>query len=147
MANSKQLGARKRVALVAHNAKKNDLVAWVEAHAEALAPHRFWATGGTGDAVRRACPRLEITGLKSGPLGGDQQVGALIAEGELDVVIFFTDALSPHPHDADVQALVRLSTLYDVALATNRTTAEFLISSPLFQDAVETPADGRLEGR
>jgi methylglyoxal synthase len=107
----KELDASKRIALVAHDAKKAELIDWVKTNAEALSAHTFWATGTTGNKLQQACPRLNITPLKSGPLGGDQQIGARIAEGELDVLIFFTDALSPHPHDADVRALTRLSTL------------------------------------
>lgn len=134
--------ARKRIAVVAHDAKKDELIDWVHTNAETLKPHRLWATGTTGGKVKEACPGLDITALKSGPLGGDQQIGALIAEGQLDVLIFFTDALSPHPHDADIRALTRLSTVYNVAMATNRTTADFLVSSPLFQRAYSAPTGG-----
>lgn len=133
---------QKRIALVAHDAKKNDLIHWVQANAEALRPHQFWATGTTGRRIQEACPDLHVTPLKSGPLGGDQQIGAKIAEGELDILIFFTDAMSSLPHDADVRALTRLSTLYNVAMATNRTTADFLIASPLFQQEYEAPTGG-----
>jgi methylglyoxal synthase len=132
----------KRIALVAHDAKKNELIDWVEANSETLKKHRIWATGTTGQRLQEACPGLDVTPLKSGPLGGDQQIGARIAEGELDVLIFFTDALSPHPHDADVRALTRLSTLYNVAMATNRTTADFLIASPLFEQSYTAPTGG-----
>jgi methylglyoxal synthase len=133
---------RKRIALVAHDAKKNDLIHWVKANAEALAPHQFWATGTTGKRIQEACPDFDITPMKSGPLGGDQQIGARIAEGGLDILIFFTDAMSPHPHDADVRALTRLSTLYNVAMATNRTTADFIVRSPYFADRYEAPTGG-----
>jgi methylglyoxal synthase len=133
---------RKRIALVAHDAKKNDLIHWVQANAKALQPHRFCATGTTGKRIQEACPALDVTPLKSGPLGGDQQIGAKIAEGGLDILIFFTDAMSSLPHDADVRALTRLSTLYNVAMATNRTTADFLIASPLFQQKYEAPTGG-----
>jgi methylglyoxal synthase len=133
---------RKRIALVAHDAKKDDLIHWVKANAEALAPHVFWATGSTGKRIKEACPQLDVTPMKSGPLGGDQQIGARIAEGGLDILIFFTDALSPHPHDADVRALTRLSTLYNVAMATNRTTADFIVVSPYFNAHYEAPTGG-----
>lgn len=122
----------KRIALVAHDAKKADMVAWVRANAAALAPHLFWATGTTGARVREACPTLDVTPLKSGPLGGDQQIGARIAQGEIDMLIFFIDPMSPHPHDVDVRALTRMSTLYDIPTALNRATADHLITSPLF---------------
>ena len=136
------MDSKKRIALVAHDAKKDDLIHWVQANAEALAPHTFWATGTTGKRIKEACPALDITPMKSGPLGGDQQIGARIAEGGLDILIFFTDALSPHPHDADVRALTRLSTLYNVAMATNRTTADFIVRSPYFAEGYEAPTGG-----
>lgn len=130
----------KRIALVAHDAKKAELVAWVAAHEAILARHALWATGTTGLRIREGCPRLAVTLLKSGPLGGDQQLGALIAEGGLDVLIFFPDPLTAMPHDVDVKALIRLATLYGVAVACNRTTADFLITSPLFEAAYEPGA-------
>ncbi|WP_207484274.1 methylglyoxal synthase [Arenibaculum pallidiluteum] len=134
--------ASKCIALVAHDSKKDDLVSWARHNAGTLASHRFWATGTTGTQIAQACPELDVTALKSGPLGGDQQIGAMIAEGRIDVLVFFIDPLSPHPHDADVQALVRLSTLYNVALATNRTTADFLITSPFFGSAFDPTGGG-----
>ena len=134
--------ARKRIALVAHDAKKEELIHWAKANSETLARHRIWATGTTGKTIKEACPTLDVTSLKSGPLGGDQQIGARIAEGEIDILIFFTDALTSHPHDADVRALTRLSTLYNVAMATNRTTADFLIASPYFAEPYEAPTGG-----
>jgi methylglyoxal synthase len=136
------LQASKRIALVAHDAKKDDLIDWVRTNSSTLRAHQLWATGTTGKRIQEACPELNVTPLKSGPLGGDQQVGARIAEGSLDILIFFTDALSPHPHDADVRALTRLSTLYNVAMATNRTTADFLVASPLFSRSYEAPTGG-----
>ena len=136
------MDALKRIAVVAHDAKKDELIDWIRTNAQALKAHRLWATGTTGGKVKEACPELDVTVLKSGPLGGDQQIGARIADGELDVLIFFTDALSPHPHDADIRALTRLSTVYNVAMATNRTTADFLIASPLFAKAYTAPTGG-----
>lgn len=130
--------ARKRIALVAHDDCKDDLVEWVRKNRAQLARHSFWSTGTTGARVGEACPELDLTPLKSGPLGGDQQLGARIAEGGIDVLIFFIDPLSPMPHDVDVKALTRLSTLYDVATATNRATADFLITSPLFEQPYQT---------
>ena len=122
----------KSIALVAHDDTKPELVAWVAANEAALAPHRLFATGTTGKVVMESCPSLAVTRMKSGPLGGDQQLGAMIAEGKLDMLIFFIDALSPHPHDVDVKALSRLATLYDLPMAFNRATADFLVSSPHF---------------
>ncbi|HEX8401868.1 MAG TPA: methylglyoxal synthase [Allosphingosinicella sp.] len=134
--------ASKRIGLVAHDAQKDDLIDWVQANAAQLARHRFWSTGTTGGRVRDACPALDVTLLKSGPLGGDQQLGARIAEGTIDVLIFFSDPMSPMPHDVDVKALTRLSTLYNVAMATNRATADFLITSPLFDQPYHAPTGG-----
>jgi methylglyoxal synthase len=134
--------AGKRIALVAHDAKKSELIDWVKSNVEALQDHQLWATGSTGGKIQEACPELKVVPLKSGPLGGDQQIGARIAEGALDILIFFTDGLSPLPHDADVRALTRLSTLYNVAMATNRTTADFLIASPLFAAPYSAPTGG-----
>ena len=133
--------AKKRIGLVAHDARKDRLIDWVRANAEALRPHRFWSTGTTGKQIAEAVEGLDITTMKSGPLGGDQQIGAMIAENRLDLLVFFMDPLSAQPHEADVQAVVRLSTLYNVVLATNRAAADFVISSPLFTQAYE-PADG-----
>lgn len=134
--------AHKRIALIAHDAKKDELIDWVKCNADALARHSLWSTGTTGKRIKEACPQLSVTALKSGPLGGDQQIGARIAEGALDVIIFFTDAMSPHPHDADIRALTRLSTLYNVAIAPNRATADFLIASPFFDQPYEAPTGG-----
>ncbi|TFI58394.1 methylglyoxal synthase [Sphingomonas parva] len=132
----------KRIALVAHDRRKDDLIDWVRANARALAAHRLWSTGTTGRRILEQCPGLALTPVKSGPLGGDQQIGAKIAEGEIDMLIFFVDPLSPHPHEADVQALTRLSALYNVALALNRTTADFLVSSPFFAARYAAPTGG-----
>jgi methylglyoxal synthase len=133
---------RKRIALVAHDAKKDDLIDWVRTNGEALKGHAFWSTGTTGKRIKEACPELELTPLRSGPLGGDQQIGARIADGEIDILIFFTDPMSPMPHDVDIKALTRLSTLYNVAMATNRATADFLIASPHFSGPYEAPTGG-----
>lgn len=116
------------IGLVAHDSRKPDLVAWVEAHRGVLERHVLFATGTTGAAIAEATG-LGITLLKSGPLGGDAQLGAMIAEGRLDVLIFFIDPLTALPHDVDVKALVRLATLYDVPFACNRATAEAILKS------------------
>ena len=138
---------RKRIGLVAHDAKKADLLDWVATHRDCLAGHDLWATGTTGALVAERTG-LPVTRLKSGPLGGDQQMGALIADGAIDVLVFFADPMSAMPHDVDVKALVRLSSVYNIVLACNRSTADFLITSPLF-DAdyapTETDYDGYLQ--
>ncbi|WP_224814694.1 methylglyoxal synthase [Hasllibacter sp. MH4015] len=113
---------RKSIALVAHDAKKDDLVAWARAHEVDLAGHNLYGTGTTGGRIRDETA-LEITPLKSGPLGGDAQLGAMIAEGRLDALIFFVDPLSAMPHDVDIKSLIRLAILYDTPLAVNEATA------------------------
>ena len=115
------------IALIAHDQKKQDLADFARAHEAILARYRIVATGTTGGRVQEACPSLSVTRLKSGPLGGDQQIGALIATGEVDMLIFFTDPLTAMPHDVDVKALMRLATVYDIPMALNRATAEQLI--------------------
>lgn len=113
--------------LVAHDRRKDMLVAWVEAWLAALADVRLYATGTTGSRILEALPALDVTLLKSGPLGGDQQLGALIAEERLDALIFFVDPLSPQPHDVDVKALIRMATLADIPFACNRATADSIM--------------------
>jgi methylglyoxal synthase len=116
-----------RLALIAHDEKKADMVAFAEKHAEFLSRCDIVATGTTGQRIFEACPGLEIRRLKSGPLGGDQQIGALIAEGKVDALIFFVDPLTPLPHDVDVKALMRLAIVYDIEMALNRATAEVIV--------------------
>lgn len=140
---------RLTVALVAHDNMKRDLAEWVAWNWEKLLYHRLICTGTTGRIVaetlmaRRstdsAHSRFDITMLKSGPLGGDQQLGSMIANGDIDMLIFFWDPMSAQPHDVDVKALLRLATLYNVPTAINRSSADFLISSPLMGDEEYTP--------
>ncbi len=125
---------RKRIALVAHDARKADLLDWVRRNASKLAQHELFATGTTGARIQAATD-LAILALKSGPLGGDQQLGARIAEGQLNMLIFFWDPMTAQPHDVDVKALLRMAILYNVVVACNRSTADFVISSDLFDDA------------
>jgi methylglyoxal synthase len=117
------------LALVAHDAKKNDMADFVALHESTIRQFSLVATGTTGARVMERCPDLTVMRLKSGPLGGDQQIGALIAEGGIDALFFFVDPLSPHPHDVDVKALMRLSVVYDIPMALNRATADRLIAS------------------
>jgi methylglyoxal synthase len=118
------------IALVAHDQKKDEMVAFVRKHQRDLSAFALYATGTTGGRISEACPDLAITRLKSGPVGGDQQVGALIAEGRISALFFFIDPLSPMPHDVDVKALTRLAVVYDIPMALNRRTADALIAEP-----------------
>ncbi|MBB5703102.1 methylglyoxal synthase [Ochrobactrum daejeonense] len=120
---------RLRIALIAHDQKKDDMVAFAKAHEQALSRYDIVATGTTGGLILDACSSLRIERVKSGPLGGDQQIGAMIAEGTVKVLIFFIDPLSPLPHDVDVKALTRLGSVYDIPMALNRATAEKLIKA------------------
>jgi methylglyoxal synthase len=113
--------------LVAHDRRKDALVSWVESWSWALSGVRLFATGTTGGRVQAALPQLDVTLLKSGPLGGDQQLGALIAEEKIDALFFFVDPLSPHPHDVDVKALIRMATLAEIPFACNRATADAIM--------------------
>jgi methylglyoxal synthase len=115
-----------KIALIAHDRLKPTFVAWVRRHEAVFALHQFVATGTTGSQIKAACPGLDIALVKSGPLGGDQQIGAMIADGLVDAVIFMADPLTPMPHDVDVKALVRLSTLYNIPMACNEATAELI---------------------
>ena len=127
------------IAVIAHDEKKAELVDWVAAHADRLAGHQLIGTATTGARVRAACPGLELKTVKSGPLGGDQQIGAMIATGEIDVLIFFPDPLTPMPHDVDVKALLRLALVYNVPCAFNRASAD-LIAAAKFGAPVGGPA-------
>jgi methylglyoxal synthase len=120
----------KKIALVAHDNKKRDLVEWAKYNRDLLAHHKVYATGTTGEILERELG-FEVKKLQSGPLGGDQQVGAKIADGEIDFLIFFWDPLEPMPHDPDVKALLRLAVVWNIPIACNRASADFMISSPL----------------
>lgn len=133
--------AKKKIAIVAHDNRKKDIMEWVSYNWNELAQHSLICTGTTGklvdEAIRQKCKENdsvppEVTRLKSGPLGGDQQLGAMICEGNIDLLIFFWDPMQPQPHEVDVKALLRIAVLYNIPTASNRSTADFIVSSPLF---------------
>jgi len=130
MSSEVPLDACKHVALIAHDNRKLDMLDWVRFNRETLVGHELYATGTTGGLIEDQLG-LPVTRFLSGPLGGDQQVGAGIAEGRLDVVFFFWDPLEPQAHDVDVKALLRIAVVHDCPIACNRATADFLLSSPL----------------
>jgi methylglyoxal synthase len=129
----------KPIAVIAHDQKKTTLCQWMVDNQDSLRGRDIFATGTTGQLIQKHLPDFSITRLKSGPLGGDQQIGALIAEGQLDAVFFFQDPMTAQPHDVDIKALVRLATLYDVPLACNPSTANYIVSSPYFNGEKPAP--------
>jgi methylglyoxal synthase len=130
------MGARKRIVLIAHDHRKGDLLEWARYNRDTLAGHELYATGTTGRMVAEALD-LPVARFLSGPLGGDQQIGASIAEGRIDFAIFFWDPLAPQPHDVDVKALLRVAVLHNIPLACNRASADFILSSPLMEREYE----------
>jgi len=126
----RELPVRKRIVLIAHDNRKPDMLEWARFNRGTLSRHELFATGTTGGLLAAELG-LNVNRFLSGPLGGDQQAGAAIAEGRLDLVVFFWDPLAPHPHDVDVKALLRIAVVYNVPMACNRATADFILSSPL----------------
>jgi methylglyoxal synthase len=132
-AKSLPMEQHKRIGLVAHDNKKLDLVEWAKFNRDLLAHHTIYATGTTGSLLEAELG-FNVVKLQSGPLGGDQQVGARIADGEIDFLIFFWDPLEPMPHDPDVKALLRMAVVWNIPIACNRSSADFMISSPLMDE-------------
>jgi len=129
---------KKRIALIAHDNRKLDLLEWAKYNRDLLAEHELFGTGTTGQLIANEL-KLNVHRFKSGPLGGDQQVGARISEGDIDFLMFFWDPLEPLPHDPDIKALLRIAVVYNIPVACNRATADFIISSPLM--SVEYPRE------
>lgn len=136
MGETRKLNSRKTIALVAHDHKKRDLIEWAEYNKAALARHILVSTGTTGKLLEDQLDR-PVKKVMSGPLGGDQQIGAMIATGEIDVLIFFWDPMEAQPHDSDVKALLRLAIAWNIPMACDRATADFLLTSPLMHEVYE----------
>jgi len=134
--NIRKLEKNKRIALIAHDNKKKDLIEWATYNKAALAKHSLVATGTTGRLIEEALER-PVKKLLSGPLGGDQQIGAMIATGDIDVIFFFFDPMEAQPHDSDVKALLRLAVAWNLPMACDRTTADFLMTSRIMQEVYE----------
>lgn len=130
------IGKQKNIALIAHDSKKRELIAWCEEHKEELKKHFLCGTGTTSRMITDQTG-LPVKGYNSGPLGGDQQIGAKIVEGKIDFVVFFSDPLAAQPHDPDVKALLRIAQVYDIPIANNRATADFMITSSFMNESYD----------
>ncbi|MFZ9660276.1 MAG: methylglyoxal synthase [Chitinophagaceae bacterium] len=133
----RKLPARKRIAMVAHDNKKKDLIEWAIFNKEVLSKHELLGTGTTGKMIEEKLDR-PVLKLMSGPLGGDQQIGSMIAEGKIDMLVFFWDPMEAQPHDPDIKALLRLAVVWNVPFACDRATADFILTSPLMHTEYET---------
>lgn len=145
----KRIGRQKHIALIAHDNRKQDLIEWVKRNKEMLSCHFLCGTGTTAQLIAEHTG-LPVTGYHSGPLGGDQQIGARIAEGKINFLIFFWDPLSAQPHDPDVKALLRIAALYDIPVAMNNSSADFMLSSPFMSSDYERRVidfEGRIQSR
>ena len=138
MLSVRKLNERKRIAMVAHDNKKKDLIEWAEFNKVVLARHELIATGTTGKLLEQSLDR-PVGSLLSGPLGGDQQIGALIASGDIDILVFFFDPMEAQPHDSDVKALLRVAVAWNCIVALDRATADFVLTSPLMMDEYVAP--------
>jgi methylglyoxal synthase len=136
--SSRIIGNPKRIALVAHNNRKEELLSWAKENAAFLKQHALVATGTTGKLIEEQL-QAPVEKLLTGPLGGDQQLGAMIAEGRLDIIFFFWDPLEAQPHDSDVKALIRLAVAWNIIIACNKTTADFIVTSTLMQQDYKAP--------
>lgn len=132
MAEIAKMSKQKKIALVAHDKRKKDLIAWADRNKELLGKHFLFGTGTTGSLIAKETD-LPVKTFKSGPLGGDQQIGSRIIEKDIDFIVFFWDPLEAQPHDPDVKALLRIAVLYDIPVAMNQATADFLFTSPLME--------------
>ena len=142
----KTMDAAKRIALIAHDQMKSSLVEWCKKNYEVLSHHFLCGTGTTAKMIAEQSG-LPVKGYLSGPLGGDQQIGAKVAQGEIDIIIFFSDPLTAQPHDPDVKALLRIAQVYNIPIANNLATADYLISSPLFSSAYTYHRPDYVRGR
>jgi methylglyoxal synthase len=136
MEDTRKLLARKRIALVAHDYKKHELIQWADAHKEILSRHDLYGTGTTGGLIEEATG-LKVNKLMSGPMGGDLQIGSMIAEEKIGMMIFFWDPMEAQPHDPDIKALLRVSVVWNIPVACDSATADFLITSPLMNEEYE----------
>ena len=136
MSTNRTLLPRKRIALIAHDNKKAELIDWAYYNRGELSRHELFATGTTGKLIEESIDR-PVTKFLSGPLGGDQQIGAAVAEGRIDIIIFFWDPMASQPHDPDIKALLRLGVVWNIPMACNRASADFMLTSPLMQDEYE----------